>query len=203
MNEMKRRGRPLRAETDIEDERARVAAIAGTLFQHEGVEAISMRRLAKEAGVTPKTLYAYFADKRDILQHVWAKFFVELFDQIDQIATSNKGPRARLRAACLHYLAYWIDQPERYRMVFMSGGVSQSDVSIFLDASPIIERYAVFGALMDALAEPWEPTQATANLNALICALNGIAHNKITISNYDWGKSEALLDTLLPGIIGS
>ena len=90
----------------------RVAAIAGTLFQHEGVEAISMRRLAKEAGVTPKTLYAYFADKRDILQHVWAKFFVELFDQIDQIATSNKGPRARLRAACLHYLAYWIDQPE-------------------------------------------------------------------------------------------
>lgn len=201
MNEMKRRGRPPRAEADIECERARVGAIAGTLFQCDGVEAISMRRLAKEAGVTPKTLYAYFADKRDILQHIWATFFVELFDQIDQIATSKKAPKARLRAACLHYLAYWIDQPDRYRMVFMSDGVSQTDVSVFLDASPIVARYAVFGKLLDDATGSGK--SSAARLNALICALNGIAHNKITISNYDWGKSEALLDTLLPGIIAS
>jgi len=203
MNEMKRRGRPPRAEADIERERARIAAIAGALFQSEGVAAISMRRLAKEADVTPKTLYAYFADKRNILQHIWATFFVELFDQIDQIAASNKEPRARLRTACLHYLTYWIDQPDRYRMVFMSDGVSQSDVSIFLDASPIIDRYAVFGTLLDAIAEPKTSTRATIKLNALICALNGIAHNKVTISNYAWGESEILLDTLLSGIIGS
>lgn len=201
MNEMKRRGRPPRAEADIEYERGRVGAIAGTLFQSEGVEAISMRRLAKEAGVTPKTLYAYFADKRDILQHIWATFFVELFDQIDQIATSKKAPKARLRAACLHYLAYWIDQPDRYRMVFMSDGVSQKDVSVFLDASPIVARYAVFGKLLSDVTGSGK--SSAARLNALICALNGIAHNKITISNYDWGKSEALLDILLPGITGS
>ncbi len=201
MKDGTRRGRPPRAEADIERERARIADIASALFQHEGVEAISMRRLAKEADVTPKTLYAYFAAKRDILQHIWAAFFVELFDEIGQIAASTQTPETRLRPACLCYLSYWIDQPDRYRMVFMSDGVTQSDVSVFVESSPIVARYAVFDQLLTETHGAEAPTATP--LNALICALNGIVHNKVTISNYDWGTADALLDVLLPGIVGS
>lgn len=203
MIEKKRRGRPPRAKADVERERARIASIAGDLFRKEGVAAISMRRLAKEAGVTPKTLYAYFGAKRDILQHIWQAFFIDLFDQIDVIAKSKRAPRARLRAACLHYIEYWETHDDRYDMVFMSNGVSQSDVGVFLGASTIVERYAVFADLIGAASVPATTAAGPIKLNALICALDGIAHNKVTISYYDWGKSEDLLNTLLPGIIGS
>ncbi len=203
MAEKKKRGRPPRAIADIERERARLASIAGDLFRKEGVAAISMRRLAKEAGVTPKTLYAYFADKQDILQHIWQAFFIDLFDQIDAIAKSKRTPRARLKAACLHYIDYWETHDDRYDMVFMSNGVSQSDVGVFLDDSPIVERYAVFSDLISAASNSDTPDPSPVKLNALICALDGIAHNKVTISYYDWGSSKALLDTLLPGIIDS
>lgn len=202
MAEKKKRGRPPRAPADVERERTRIATIASNLFQKEGVEAISMRRLAIEAGVTPKTLYAYFSAKRDILQHIWQAFFIELFDQIDVIANSKGTPRERLRHACLHYIDYWETHDDRYDMVFMSDGVSQSDVGLFLDNSPIVERYAVFADLIGAACVPATTEPAPNKLNALICALDGIAHNKVTISYYDWGCSEALLDTLLPGIVG-
>lgn len=201
--ETKRRGRPPKSQADTDRERARIAAIARDLFQNEGVVAVSMRRLAKEAGVTPKTLYAYFAAKRDILQLIWQTFFVDLFDQIDEIAKSDRPAHERLRAACLCYVDYWEAHDDRYDMVFMSDGVSQSDVGVFLNDSPIVERYAVFAELIGAAGKPAKQETDTLKLNALICALDGIAHNKVTISYYDWGSSEALIDTLLPGIVGS
>ncbi len=201
MAETKRRGRPPKTEADTERERARIAAIAGDLFQNEGVAAVSMRRLAKEAGVTPKTLYAYFGAKRDILQHIWEKFFVDLFDQIDAIAKSDASPHARLKAACLCYIDYWETNDDRYDLVFMSDSVSQSDVGLFLDDSSIVDRYAVFAELIAAASAPAAQELTPLKLNALICALDGIAHNKVTISYYDWGSSDALLDTLLPGIL--
>lgn len=203
MAEKKRRGRPPRAQADVEHERARITSIANDLFQKEGVAAVSMRRLAKEADVTPKTLYAYFTAKRDILQHIWETFFIDLFEQIDEIAQSRRSPQARLKAACLCYIEYWETHDDRYDMVFMSDSVSQADVGAFLDASAIVERYAVFADLIGAASNPPVPAPTPAKLNALICALDGIAHNKVTISYYDWGKSETLLDTLLPGIIGA
>ncbi len=201
MRETKPRGRPPRSLSDREEEKARIAAVAGHLFQGEGVSAISMRRLAKEAGLTPKTLYAYFADKRAILQQIWSGFFVELFDEIDAIAQSDRSPTTRLRSACLCYLTYWVSQPDRYRMVFMSDGVSQSDVSVFMEASPILARYAVFGDLLAAASEAAPSEARPLRLNALICALNGIAHNSVTISDYDWGAPDALLDVFLPALI--
>jgi AcrR family transcriptional regulator len=203
MSEMKRRGRPPRAPDDVEQEKARIAGVAGDLFRREGVPAISMRRLAKEAEVTPKTLYAYFADKREILQNIWSGFFVELFDEIDVVAQSGLSPKARLRSACLRYLTYWVSQPDRYRMVFMSDGVSQSDVSVFMEASPVLARYAIFGDLLASASGAASTEVIPLQLNALVCALNGIAHNTVTISDYDWGAPDTLLDVLLPAFIAA
>ncbi len=201
MPEKRTRGRPSKTPAEIDKERGRIAAIAGDLFQKEGVEAISMRRLAEAAGVTPRTLYAYFAAKRDILQHIWATFFVELFDQIDEIAQSKRSAKERLRAACLFYVDYWETHDDRYNLVFMADSVLQSDVGVFLDDSTIVERYAVFSELLDAAAKRKAGASDPTQLNALICALDGIAHNKVTKSYYDWGSSEDLLDPVLAGLL--
>eukprot|EP00439_Symbiodinium_sp_Y106_P088438 s1_g974.t1 len=155
-----------------------------------------MRRLAQEAGVTPRTLYAYFAAKRDILQHIWEVFFIDLFDQIDEIAQSNHSARDRLRASCLLYIDYWEAHDDRYDLVFMADSVSQSDVGVFLDNSAIVERYTVFSQLLDAAAGREADAGDLTQLNALICALDGIAHNKVTKSYYDWGSSSDLLDVV-------
>ncbi len=201
MPETRQRGRPPKTQAEIDQERGRIAAIAGDLFQKEGVAGISMRRLAKEAGVTPRTLYAYFAAKRDILQHIWETFFIELFDQIDEIAESKLDPIERLRAACLFYIDYWETHDDRYDLVFMADSVSQSDVGVFLDSSAVVERYAVFSQLLEAAADHESDAGDLTRLNALICALDGIAHNKVTKSYYDWGPSSDLIDVVLSGLL--
>ena len=67
-SERRTRGRPARSSKQIADMRAHISACALRLFEDEGYAAISMRRLAQEAGCTAMTLYKYFDNKIDILR---------------------------------------------------------------------------------------------------------------------------------------
>lgn len=54
-------GRPRRIEAD------QIVAVARRILQEEGVEAVSMRRVAKEVGATPMALYHHVRDKDELL----------------------------------------------------------------------------------------------------------------------------------------
>lgn len=194
-----RRGRPgLKAE-DVAETRARIARIAETLFLNEGFAAVSMRRLAQEAGCAPMTLYAYFESKADILGLIWAGFLTELFDDLDRHALTIADPRKRLLALSARYVRYWLDHPDRYRMVFMTEGVTQTEVGAFIGGGDILSRYQLFAkALLEAGVEPARLKLA---YDALMSCLIGVAQNHITITAYAWTDGEALAQTLADAIL--
>jgi len=64
----KGRGRPAITTEQREEMRARIAGEAKRLFQTEGYSQVSMRRISKEIGCAPMTLYKYYEAKIDILR---------------------------------------------------------------------------------------------------------------------------------------
>jgi len=56
----KGRGRPAITTEQREEMRARIAGEAKRLFQTEGYSQVSMRRISKEIGCAPMTLYKYY-----------------------------------------------------------------------------------------------------------------------------------------------
>ncbi|MBL1436463.1 MAG: TetR/AcrR family transcriptional regulator [Rhodobacteraceae bacterium] len=204
MAEQKRppRGRPQRTEKQIAEMRAKISARALRLFQEEGYEAISMRRLAKEAGLTPMTLYKYFDSKIDILRSLWAGIFGELFIDLEKIAAREPDPQARIHAVSLRYVTYWLDSPDHYFMVFMSKGISQLDVRGFVEADATLAWFYVLrDSLSAALGDGVEPPVKRLKSELLLCILNGIAHNLITISSYPWSDHEDLVRTAIDGLL--
>lgn len=196
------RGRPALSSDELAGMRRHIADCALRLFQEHGYTAVSMRRLAREADCTVMTLYRYFDRKIDILRQIWAEVFTELFDQLDQIAAREQDPAERLEAIALGYVNFWLEQREHYFLVFMSSGVSQPDVSIFVDDDKVVERFSV---IQDSLAEALSPDASAAEIGLktqlLLCALNGIAHNLITISAYPWAEPEALVRATVSGTL--
>ena len=75
-------GRPPRSESDIVEFRSKIAKQALAIYRAEGFGAVSMRRLAKEVGCAPMTIYAHYEGKQDILRHLWADVLADMSSEI-------------------------------------------------------------------------------------------------------------------------
>jgi AcrR family transcriptional regulator len=66
------------------------------LADAEGLEAVTIRRLAKELGVTPMALYWHFRSKDELLDGMAARIFEEIDPSVDASATWQEQMRALL-----------------------------------------------------------------------------------------------------------
>lgn len=192
-------GRPPRNADDFKKMRAHIIQSAEKLFREEGYAAISMRKLAKESKCAPMTLYAYFQSKAAILKEIWRDFFVELFEILEGQSKAIADPGERLKALCRSYVNYWVSQPERYRMVFMTYGVTQSEVGEFIDQTDVAKHFELFAQTLLDVGVPTKEIKQYSE--TLLCALNGIAHNHITISHFGWSPVDTMSDLVVSALV--
>ena len=189
------RGRPQRSEAQRVEMRDQIEKAASKLFQSEGYSAVSIRRIASEVGCSPMAIYAYFDNKVDLLRSLWAQVFDDLFEQVQTGVSAETSPNVRLQTLSIGYVQYWLGNPERYRMVFMAEGVSQTDVSIFVDNPKTAKHFAQFFNLVSDMVEPETSEKLIKQkTDFLVSALHGIAHTQITMNGYDWEEHTTLVD---------
>ena len=111
-------------------------------------------------------------------------------------------PTERLVAISTAYVGYWLDHPDHYRLVFMAEGVTQPDVSLFVDDPELVARFGVFvEALAQASARELTGVEQKTKLDLLLCMLHGIAHNSVTISGYPWTAPGDLVREGVRGLV--
>lgn len=93
---------------------------ARTIYREEGVEALSMRRLAQELGISTMAIYSYFANKQDLLDGLWIEIFEALTDELLDASKDQRGPRKVLEAHVRRFMDFWERHPEQFRMIYMS-----------------------------------------------------------------------------------
>ncbi|MGZ6016095.1 MAG: TetR/AcrR family transcriptional regulator, partial [Phenylobacterium sp.] len=82
------------SDTDVADFRERLCEAAERLFAERGPDAVTMRQLAAELGVSPMTPYRYFEDKDDILAAVRANGFTRFAIALETARDGASGARA-------------------------------------------------------------------------------------------------------------
>ena len=192
------RGRPKQDLAAAEEKKLAIVEVARKLFQEQGVEAVSMRKIASGVGVSPMTLYQYFENKSQLLHFIWEEFFTVLFGEIEQGMSRCNEPNQKLRVACTGYLDYWFRHPDHFRMVFLNEDRAEQDNQFFLQHAEIEERMnALFLPAMQACFPVKPSDELLAKLQLLMCVMNGIALNLITISEYEWPCYTSLLECYL------
>lgn len=125
--------------------RERIIAAASALVDAEGLDALSMRRLATELGVQGPSLYNHFATKADIVDAV-ADAVVE---QVDLSVFGRLEWPEALRAWAKSYHAVLAAHPNVVPVLAQGPGRRPAGLAM---------AEAVFGALVDA---GWPPARAT------------------------------------------
>jgi AcrR family transcriptional regulator len=98
--------------------RERILAEARDLFLAHGAGGVTMRGLAARIGVTPMALYRHF-DNRDALLAAVVAHGHDTFLRYLNRALAEPTPAARLAAAGRQYLAFALDHPRNYAVMFM------------------------------------------------------------------------------------
>lgn len=93
---------------------------ARKIYREEGVEALSMRRLAHELGISTMAIYSYFANKQALLDGLWIEIFEALTAELLDASGDQRGPRKVLEAHVRRSMDFWERHPEQFRMIYLS-----------------------------------------------------------------------------------
>jgi len=192
-------GRPPRSSAEIQKFRSKIGKHALEIYRAEGFGAVSMRRLAKEVGCAPMTIYAHFEGKTDILKYLWADVLRDMSNDIEKKLKSVVGPRERLRSATQTFVDYWIDHPDHFRLVFMSNDVTREDVSTFIMHDDTLAHFRMFSSLIKEVHP--EEHDVKMRTDTLISGMIGIALCANTILDYPWADATSMTEQLLTSII--
>jgi AcrR family transcriptional regulator len=118
------------------------------ILEVEPVEAVTLRRLAREAGVTHAAPYHHFPDRRALLGAVAARGFQDLHAEMTGRTGSGGDPFTRLRAAGTAYVTFAVEHPELFRLMFSGRWKDSTDPPGLREAET-----RAFGALQGMLGE--------------------------------------------------
>ena len=106
------------SESEIANFRERLIDAAERLFAEKGLEAVSLRQLAGDLGVSAMTPYRYFRDKDEMLAAVRARGFDRFAEALETAFARPGTPDERAAAASDAYVRFALDHPAAYGLMF-------------------------------------------------------------------------------------
>ena len=170
--------------------RRRVLDTAVALIATEGVEHVSMRRIAREAGVSHQAPYHHFGDRAGVFAEINREAFDLLADRMDAFLTEHAGASpGELAAGCLRiYVETALENRGHFRVMF------RQDLCD-LDAHPAGESALRSFGQLQRLVESTLGTEADAQeTNGWIMTMWSLSHGLATL------LVEMSLERPLPGL---
>ena len=194
--------RPRRRARRGEGDRLREEILDATerlLLESGDQEAVSIRAVADAVGVTPPSIYLHFADKNELIFAVCERYFAR-FDEVQERAAAEApdDPVARLAARGRAYIRFGLDNPEPYRVLFMTRAGQWPD-------SWTPERMvgiSAFGHLVQAVQDCIDAgafRDEGAMMMAVGCwvTVHGITSLLLTLPGFPWPDLDSLIEYLM------
>jgi len=105
------------------DQRSRILKAAQGILQEEGVEALSVRNIAKRAGLSTMGVYSYFGGKDQVCEELYIAGFRDLASAVSR-ARTGEDPEAVVVESTRNYLEFYQHNENRYALMF---GMNASD----------------------------------------------------------------------------
>ncbi|MFY9934243.1 MAG: TetR/AcrR family transcriptional regulator [Streptosporangiaceae bacterium] len=108
-----------------------VAAAIALVDESADPAALTLRGIARRAGITAPAIYAHFPDLAAVIAGLLAASFEELRDAVRAAAEGQDAPVAALVAAGRAYVEFGWRHPARYRLMFAADGYAPDAVATF------------------------------------------------------------------------
>ena len=160
-------------------------------------ESLSLRAVAREAGVAAPSVYLQFESKDALIDAVVASRFQQLAELITASLAGEKEPFFRLLRGCEAYIAFGQEHPSAYRMIF--------EINIPVRNPDELTGRDVFQILVDATfaclpPHRASPEQAFATATDIWVALHGMVSLRRYLPGFPWPDTTEQLIGIFTGL---
>jgi AcrR family transcriptional regulator len=175
---------------DREKLRTLILDAARSLFVERGIEAVSMREIAKQINYSATTLYHHFTDKEALLQAVCDEDFLALASGMREIM-QIPDLIARIQALSSGYAQFALQHPNHYRLMFMTPRTPCNlDITQIQQGNTEQDAYAqlklVVQEAFDAALFRAELTDAELIAQTLWAGIHGACSLEIALGHETW-----------------
>ncbi|MFG2374789.1 TetR/AcrR family transcriptional regulator [Streptomyces sp. NPDC048504] len=150
--------------------RGRLVDVGVELVAQEGVQALTLREIARRAGVSHGAPRRYFPTHLELLSAIARRGFAELGEQAKSaIADGTASPRAQLTALGHVYLEFALANPGMYELMFRHDLLESGHLGLRDTSLPL------FGVLVDLVGRARPDVDARLVAGALWANLHGVA----------------------------
>ncbi|MBE8518432.1 TetR/AcrR family transcriptional regulator [Amycolatopsis sp. H6(2020)] len=159
---------------------------------------ITLRGIAREAGITAPSIYGHFGNLDAVMDAVVDESFGRLSAGLEETLSLCDEPVPRLRALCRSYVSFGVGNPRLYRLLFSrdqpveAGPVAPKPVETMPGAH-------AFGLLVQAIEACVAAGRSTSidpqgDATLLWTALHGYVSLLHSVPDFPWPSREDLLD---------
>ncbi|GKQ41854.1 TetR/AcrR family transcriptional regulator [Streptomyces sp. A012304] len=156
-----------KAEPDL---RVRLVDVGAQLLAQEGLGSLTLREIARRAGVSHGAPRRYFPTHLELLSAIARRGFTELAARVTTtLADGTAPPRAQLTELGRTYLEFALDNPGMYELMFRHDLLESGHLRLRDTSLPL------FGLLVELVGRARPDADARAVSGALWANLHGIA----------------------------
>ncbi len=106
------------------------------ILAKEGLGGLSLRKVARKAGVSHSAPYAHFPNKQSLIAAISTEGFKQLYSELDAAAAPfASDPRRQLVEAAHAYTAFALNNPDTFKIMFSGILEKEKDYPAFVQAS--------------------------------------------------------------------
>lgn len=198
-----------RREREREEIRTRILDAARELFANEGVESVTMRRIADKIEYSPTAIYFHFRDKESLLAEL-CEYDFQAFARGFNVIAEIPDPIARLRAAGEAYVAFGLNHPSHYRLMFMTPKSAEGNLEH--KGNPEEDAYAFLKVIVAELMQQGRFRDGITDIDlasqVIWAAVHGVVSLEIAKCKDEWvewrpveERARAMSDMIIDGLL--
>jgi AcrR family transcriptional regulator len=186
----------LRRQKQKDELRQKIMDAARQLFAKQGVEQVSMRKIAEAISYSPTAIYLHFEDKESLMREICREDFGRLASEFNRIGKID-DPIEQVRAIGRAYIRFGTKNPNHYRLMFMTQHAVEPEAKDLAQMNdPTHDGYAFLRMCVTRVIEAGllKPEFSDAELvsQTLWATVHGVTSLQITHAGCPWVKLKPL-----------
>lgn len=154
------------------------------ILSKEGIEGLSLRKVAQRAGVSHSAPYSHFPDKQSLIAAISTEGFHQLYKELDAVISAHpKNAKQQLQESAAAYLQFALHHTDTFKIMFSGVLEKEKEYPAFVEIS-----HMTFQRVVDVVKA---------------CQEAGLLHSTATelMAVSVWGQVHGIISLALEGQI--